>query len=172
MASRSPDQAASILPQEVRLAEGAGGGRGSPTGARPLGSTADSKLGIQALLIRGVSRCRIDRARASHTGSLCSRRLVAEGVGGLSALLEGLLGRSAMRERKEASQATESPESHGDLLGRAGRRASPQRTRMWALMRRYKSDAATDAAASWEVSKLTVLDVPLQTGHSEFVFAA
>jgi len=93
------------------------------------------------------------------TGSLCS-------------LLEGLLGRSAMRERKEASQATESPEPHGGLLGRAGRRASHQRTRMWALMRPYTSDAATDVAASWAVLKVTVLDVPLHTGHSEFVLAA
>jgi hypothetical protein len=43
---------------------------------------------------------------------------------------------------------------------------------MWALMRPYRSEAATDVAASWTVLKFPVVDVPLQTGHSELVLAA
>jgi hypothetical protein len=43
---------------------------------------------------------------------------------------------------------------------------------MLVLARPYRSDAATDVAASWARLKLDMLDVPLQTGHSEFVLAA
>src|SRR5512135_1427577 len=67
-------------------------------GTRPAGR----HLGIEASLVRPVLLRRVHRRRSTCAGVLRSRRLVAEGVGGLPALLERLVGGGAVRQRQEA----------------------------------------------------------------------